>query len=150
MDQVLRAAFIYVALLIIFRLTGKRSLAETTPFDLVLLLIFSEVLQTALVDDDNSVTAAMVVILTLVVIDIGMSLVKQRFFKAEKLLEGVPLVVMDEGKLLLDRMNRVRIDEGDILAAARQTQGIESLDQVKLAVLERSGGISIIPWPSNN
>jgi uncharacterized membrane protein YcaP (DUF421 family) len=150
MDQVLRAAFVYVALLIIFRLTGKRSLAETTPFDLVLLLIFSEVLQTALVDDDNSVTAAMVVILTLVVIDIGMSLVKQRFFIAEKLLEGVPLVVMDEGKLLPDRMNRVRIDEGDILAAARQSQGLESLDQVKIAVLERSGGISIIPWPSKN
>jgi uncharacterized membrane protein YcaP (DUF421 family) len=145
MDQVLRAAFVYVALLIIFRLTGKRSLAETTPFDLVLLLVFSEVLQTALVDNDNSVTAAFVVILTLVVLDIGMSLVKQRWLGAEKLLEGLPLVVVDDGELLRDRMQKARIDEGDILAAARQSQGIDSLDQIKMAVLERSGAISVIP-----
>jgi uncharacterized membrane protein YcaP (DUF421 family) len=150
MDLVLRAAFVYVALLIIFRLTGKRSLAETTPFDLVLLLIFSEALQTALVDDDSSVTAAFVVILTLVVIDIGMSLVKQRFLTAEKLLEGVPIVVMDDGKPLKERMDKARIDEGDILEAARESQGIESLDQIKIAVLERSGTISVIPWPSNS
>jgi uncharacterized membrane protein YcaP (DUF421 family) len=145
MDQVFRAAFVYVALLIIFRLTGKRSLAETTPFDLVLLLVFSEVLQTALVDNDNSVTAAFVVILTLVVLDIGMSLVKQRWLGAEKLLEGLPLVVVDDGELLRDRMQKARIDEGDILAAARQSQGIDSLDQIKMAVLERSGAISVIP-----
>lgn len=145
MDEVLRAAFVYIALLIIFRLTGKRSLAQTTPFDLVLLLIFSEALQTALVDDDNSVTGAFVVITTLVVLDIGMSLVKQRWLGAEKLLEGLPLVVMDDGELLQDRMKKARIDAGDILAAARQSQGIDSLDQIRMAVLERSGGISIIP-----
>ena len=145
MDLVLRAAIVYVTLLIIFRLTGKRSLSETTPFDLVLLLIFSEALQTALVDNDNSVTAAFIVILTLVVLDIGMSLVKQRWLGAEKLLEGLPLVVMDNGELLEDRMKKARIDEGDILAAARESQGIDSLGQIRMAVLERSGVISIIP-----
>ena len=145
MDEVIRGVAVYAAMMVIFRLSGKRSLAETTPFDFVLLLVFSEALQSALVDEDDSLTAAFVVILTLVVLNIGMSLVKQRFFAVERLLEGAPVIVVENGELLADRMRWARIDEGDILAAARQTQGIETIAQIKRAVLERSGGISIIP-----
>jgi len=131
--------------MLIFRLTGKRSMADTTPFDFILLLIFSEALQSALVDNDNSLTVAFVVILTLVVLNIGLSLLKQRFHVVERLLEGAPIVILEDGQPLPERMRRARVDEGDILAAARQTQGIEDLGQIKRAVLERSGGISIIP-----
>ena len=145
MDEVLRGIAVYAAMMGIFRFSGKRSLAETTPFDFVLLLIFSEALQSALVDEDSSLTAAFVVILTLVVLNIGMSLIKQQFFVVERLLEGTPVIVVEDGELLADRMRRARIDEGDILAAARQSQGIETISQIKRAVLERSGGISIIP-----
>ena len=145
MHEVIRGVAVYAVLMLIFRLSGKRSMAETTPFDFVLLLIFSEALQSALVDEDDSLTAAFVVILTLVVLNIGMSLLKQRFHRVERILEGGPIIVVDDGRLLRDRMRRARIDEGDILAAARQTQGIEAIDQIKRAVLERSGGISIIP-----
>jgi uncharacterized membrane protein YcaP (DUF421 family) len=145
MDEVIRSIGVYAILMLIFRFSGKRSLAETTPFDFVLLLIFSEALQAALVDNDNSVTAALTVVLTLVILNIGMSVLKQRSGRLELLLEGVPIIVVEDGKLLHDRMRRARIDEGDILAAARQNQGIERIDQIKSAVLERSGGISIIP-----
>ncbi len=145
MDEVLRAVGIYATLLVIFRITGKRTLAETTPFDLVLLLIFSEALQNALIDDDNSVTAAITVILTLVVVNIAMSELREHSSRAERVLEGVPIVIMEDGKLLVDRMEHTRVDVGDILAAARQTQGIEHLEDVRLAVLERSGAISIVP-----
>jgi uncharacterized membrane protein YcaP (DUF421 family) len=148
MDDVIRAVVVYALLLLIFRLSGKRSMAETTPFDFVLLLIFSEALQSALVDGDNSLTVAFVVILTLVVLNIGMSLLKQRFPDFERLLEGGPVVIVEDGCLLRERMRRARVDEGDILAAARQSQGIEDLNQIKRAVLERSGGISIIPVQS--
>jgi len=148
MDEVLRAVAVYGLLLVIFRLSGKRTLAQMTPFDLVLLLVFSEVLQTALVDDDSSLTGAFIVILTLVTLDIGLSLIKQRFQGAEKVLDGAPVIILDDGRLLRDRMERERIDEGDILSAARQSQGIESLDQIKRAVLEQSGVISIIPRES--
>ncbi len=148
MDEVLRAAAVYGVLLLIFRLSGKRTLAQMAPFDLVLLLIFSEALQGALVDDDHSLTGALIVILTLVVIDIGLSLIKQRFEKAEKIVDGAPVIVVDDGQPLRDRMQRERIDEGDILSAARETQGLESMDQIKRAVLERSGAISIIPKQS--
>jgi uncharacterized membrane protein YcaP (DUF421 family) len=141
MDEVLRAIAIYAILMVIFRVAGKRSMAEVTPFDFVLLLIFSEALQSALVDKDSSLTIAMIVI-------IAMSLVKQRSFYIERLLEGVPIVVVEDGKLLKDRMDRARIDESDILEAARLSQGIDSLDQIRSAVLERSGGISIMPKQS--
>ncbi len=148
MDEVLRALVIYGFLMVVFRLSGKRSLAEMSPFDLVLILIFSEVLQSALLGRDESLTAAMVVILTLVVVDIVFSLLKQHSPRFDLLTEGVPIKIMEDGKLLRDRMQRSRIDEADILAAARQTQGIEELEQIKTAVLERSGTISIIPKKS--
>jgi uncharacterized membrane protein YcaP (DUF421 family) len=61
-------------------------------------------------------------------------------------MDGVPLVLVHEGRLLRERMERVRIDEDDILTAARETHGLERLDQVKHAVLEREGSISVIPW----
>jgi uncharacterized membrane protein YcaP (DUF421 family) len=148
MDEVLRAIAIYAILMVIFRVAGKRSMAEVTPFDFVLLLIFSEALQSALVDKDSSLTIAMIVIITLVTLNIAMSLVKQRSFYIERLLEGVPIVMVEDGKLLKDRMDRARIDEADILEAARLSQGIDSLDQIRSAVLERSGGISIMPKQS--
>ncbi|HEV2528155.1 MAG TPA: YetF domain-containing protein [Thermomicrobiales bacterium] len=145
MDEVLRAVAVYAFLMLIFRFSGKRSLSETTPFDLVLLLIFSEALQSALIDEDNSLTSALIVIVTLVILNIGMSILKQHSPRLEVLLEGVPIIVVEDGKPLYDRMRRARIDEGDILAAARQSQGINQMDQIRFAVLERSGAISIMP-----
>jgi uncharacterized membrane protein YcaP (DUF421 family) len=148
MDSVLRALVVYIILMLIFRLSGKRSFSELTPFDFVLLLIFSEALQSALVDQNDSLTGALIVILTLVVANIGLSLLKERFPRFELVVDGAPIVVMEDGKLLHDRMQRARIDEGDILAAARQLQGIDRMDDIHSAVLERSGGISIMPKKS--
>jgi uncharacterized membrane protein YcaP (DUF421 family) len=145
MDAVLRASAIYFFLLFIFRLSGKRSIAQITTFDLILLLIISEATQQALLGQDFSLTNAFLVILTLVGIDIGLSLLKQRSPRIEKLLEDEPLIIVEEGRPLLDRMKKVRVDEEDVLIAARVLQGLERMDQIKYAVLERNGGISIIP-----
>lgn len=145
MDAVLRASAIYFFLLLIFRLSGKRSIAQITTFDLILLLIISEATQQALLGQDFSLTNAFLVIVTLVGIDIGLSLLKQRSPRIEKILEDEPLIIVDEGRPLLDRMKKVRVDEEDVLIAARILQGLERMDQIKYAVLERNGGISIIP-----
>jgi uncharacterized membrane protein YcaP (DUF421 family) len=145
MDTVLRSTAVYAILLVIFRLAGKRSAAQTTPFDLVLLLIISEAAQQGLVGDDRSLTTAVVIIVTLMGLDIALSLVKQRSAAVDRLIDGVPLVIVEHGRPLLERMQRERIDESDVLAAARQHQGLERMDQIKYAVLERSGGISIVP-----
>lgn len=145
MDSIVRVIAIYIFLLIVFRIAGRRTLAEMTSFDLIVLLIISEQTQQAMVGHDHSLINAMLMIITLVGTDIGFSLLKQRSSTIEKLLDGVPTILLEDGRPLKDRMAKARVDEFDILAAARQLQGLERLDQVKYAVLERNGDISIIP-----
>lgn len=145
MDAVIRAASMYFFLLLVFRLAGKRTLVEATPFDLILLLIVSEATQQAMLGDDFSLMNAFIVIATLVSLDIVLSEIKQRFPRAERVLDGVPLVIVEAGKPLRERMRKARIDDEDILAAARKNAGLERMDQIKYAVLERDGGISIVP-----
>lgn len=145
MDSVLRAAVMYVTLLVIFRLTGKRSLAQITTFDFVLLLVISEAAQPGLIGNDNSLTNSLVVILTLVLIDIVLSFWKQKLPAFERIVDGLPLVIVENGKPLKDRLDKERVDEEDIMEAARKLHGLERMDQIKFAVLERAGGISIIP-----
>lgn len=145
MDSVIRAAVTYVFILLIFRVAGKRTLSEMTAFDFVLLLIISETTQSALVDKDNSLTNTIILITTMVGLDIGLSLVKQRSRSIDKLLDGTPLLILENGIPLPERLRKSRVDESDILAAARQAHGLERLDEIKYAVLERNGGITIIP-----
>lgn len=145
MDSVLRGAVTYLVIWVIFRLSGKRTLAEITTFDFVLLLIISETTQGALQDGDNSLTNAVLLIITLLTIDIGLSLWKQRSPTVEKLVDGVPLLILADGVPIRDRLDKERIDEADILAAARHLRGVERLSQIKYAVLECNGGITIIP-----
>jgi uncharacterized membrane protein YcaP (DUF421 family) len=145
METILRVAAVYGVLVVIFRIAGKRTLTEATTFDFVLLLVISEATQQALVRDDYSVTKALVVILTFVAIDVSLSLVKQRWQTAERILDGLPLLIVADGHPLRERMDNERVDEEDVLEAARRLHGLERLEDVKYAVLERSGGISIVP-----
>ena len=145
MDAIARAAVVYLVLLVLFRLVGKRTLAETGAFDFVLLLIIAEAVQQALIDGDNSMTNAFLVVLTLLGLNVGFSLLKQRSWLVERLIDDVPVVILEDGRPLKDRMDKARVDELDILQAARQQEGLERLDQIKYAVLERSGGISVVP-----
>ncbi len=149
MDSILRGAVVYIVLLVLFRIAGRRSLAEITTFDFVLLLIIAEATQQAMIDTDNSMTNAFLVIVTLLGLDIGLSLLGQRFSFVERMVNNIPLVLVEEGQPLRDRMAKARVDEADILQSARQSQGLERMDQIKYAVLERSGGISIIPKQAN-
>lgn len=145
MDSVLSALIIYGFLMVVFRISGQRTLAQITPFDFVLLLIVGEATQQAILGDDFSITNAVIVISTLIAIDVALSLLKQRFHLLGAMIEGMPLLIVENGHIIENRANKARIDEQDILQAARQTQGLETMDQIKYAVLERSGGISIIP-----
>lgn len=145
MDSVIRATVVYVVLLMLFRLTGKRSLGETTAFDFVLLLIIAEAVQSALIESDHSMTNAFLLILTLLGIDVSLSLVKRHSSFLGKVVDDVPLILVEDGKMLTERMRKSRVDEDDILQAARRLRGLERMDQVKYAVLEPSGGISIVP-----
>lgn len=145
MDSILRGLTVYAFLLVIFRIAGKRTLSQTTTFDLVLLLIISETTQQAMVHSDHSITNGFLLITTLVGATLLLSVLKQRFPKLDLWLEGAPLILIDKGRLLKDRMEKNHVDVAEILSAARMTQGLRRLDQIDYAILETNGEISIIP-----
>jgi len=145
MDSVLRGAAVYFILLIVLRLSGRRTTAQMTPFDLVLLLIVAETTQQALLGDDFSITNAAVLIVTLFTIDIVLAHVKQWLPKVGLLIDGTPTVLVCDGKPDERALARSRISLEDVLAAAREQQGLERLDQIKFAILEAGSGISVIP-----
>lgn len=150
MDSVVRGAMIYLIMLVIIRISGRRTMAQATPFDFVLLLIVAETTQQALLGDDFSMTNAAVLIVTLFGIDIGLSYIKRWVPWIADLLDGRPTLLVCIGEIDRRALRKARIDVSDIMVAARAQHGIDSLGQVKHAVLETDSGISIIPAKSSS
>ena len=130
MESVMRPTFVYLFVLVLLRLTGRRTLAQITTFDFVLLLIISEATQQALIGVDNSMINSAIVVSTLIGLNILMSLLKQRSQWFDRLLDDIPLVIVSDGKPLKDRMQQARVDEDDVLDAARENYGLERMDQM--------------------
>jgi uncharacterized membrane protein YcaP (DUF421 family) len=145
MNPVIRGLAVYLFVLIVFRILGKRSLKDVTTFDFVLLLIISETTTDALIGEDYSLTACFIMVCTLVGTDYLFSKLKDHFEGFKIASEGAPLVIVEKGKPLKGRMEKTRVDEEDVLEAARLLHGLEKMDQIKYAVLERDGSISIVP-----
>jgi uncharacterized membrane protein YcaP (DUF421 family) len=145
MESVLRAAATYFIVWLVFRISGKRSLSEISTFDFVLLLIISETTQAALVDDDNSVMNSILLIATFFTIELGLSFLKEWSPRLDRIMDSAPLLIFAEGQLLSTPAQKERVDTEDILEAARALRGLERLDQIKYAVLERNGEITVVP-----
>ena len=145
MDSVIRGLVVYFFVLIVFRIAGKRTLSQINTFDLVLTLIISETLQQALIDDDNSMTNAMLLVLTLVGLDIVLSILKHRVPFVARLVDSLPIVIMRDGTPAHEPMKKERINDTDVLNAARQHQGISTMDDIDYAILEAEGHITIVP-----
>lgn len=145
MDTVIRALSVYVILFVIFRIAGRRTLAQITPFDLVLTLIISESIQEALVDSDGSLTGAFLLVITMVGANIALSVAKERSRLVARILDGLPVVVIANGEPKQEAMDRERVDESDVLSAAREHFGMSRIDEIDYAVVEDSGAIGIIP-----
>lgn len=145
MESVIRGAAIYFVLLIALRLSGRRTVAQMTPFDLVLLLIIAETTQQALLGDDFSLINAALLIVVLFSLDIALSYVKQWAPSLGRIIDGTPTVLISDGKPDLRAFARARVSLEDVLTTARVEQGLERLDQIKSAVLEADGALSIIP-----
>ena len=136
---------IYALLLLIFRITGHRTLAETSSFDLVLLLIIGETTQQAMVGDDDTVLGAAVAILSLVSTDMAISYLKRAFPFFARILEGDPVLLIKDGKLRPSALKANGLNMDDIEEAARLSHGLVEMDDILQATLERDGQISIVP-----
>lgn len=149
MESVIRGVAIYLVLLVIIRVSGRRTMDQATPFDFVLLLIVAETTQQALLGDDFSITNAVVLIVTLFLMDIGFSYLTRWFPRFGKVVDGRPTFLIHNGVVDERALRKTRMSSEDIMVAARKQHGLERLAQVRHAVLETDSGITVIPAPNS-
>ena len=143
MDIALRAAFLYAFVVILMRVMGRRELSSLSPLDLVLLIVLGDAIQQGMTQDDYSVTGAVLVIGTLALLQVFTSFLSFKVPRLRPVLEGEPVIVVEDGQPIERNLRRERLTVEEIAAQAR-IQQIESLNEVKWAVLETSGQISFI------
>ncbi len=143
MEMVIRATAIYWFLWLVVRGTGKRSLAEISPLDLVIIVVMGDLVQQGATGEDMSVTGAVIVISVLVVWAVLGDWLGRRSSRAERILSGEPVILVKDGLILEDRARRERVTRGDVLEAARE-QGIGSMASIRYGVMEPDGKFSFI------
>jgi uncharacterized membrane protein YcaP (DUF421 family) len=141
MDLVLRAAFVFVLIFVVTRAVGRRELSSMEPFDMILLVVIGDLVQQGVTQSDYSLTGATTVIATLALLTVLSAWLSFRVRRLRPLLEGAPIVIVADGRVLERNLHRQRMTLEEVEAEARQQQ-IRSLDAVRFAVLEANGTIS--------
>jgi uncharacterized membrane protein YcaP (DUF421 family) len=144
MSAILRAAYGYLFLVFIVRVVGRRPGKQMTPFEFVLIFFIGGLMLTAMVGDDASVINAITEIMTVAVLHSAMAWMRTKSDRFARLVDGTPLVLQEKGGAREDVLRNAHIAYDDLMAAARD-QGLNDLNAVDYAVLERNGEISIIP-----
>jgi uncharacterized membrane protein YcaP (DUF421 family) len=144
MDLVLRALVLFGGVYMLLRVVGRRELAQLAPIDFILLIVLGDAIQQGLTQDDYSVTGALTVIFTIAVIQVALGFVTFRSRRVRTVLEGEPIVLIEDGRVIEKNLRRSRIAAEELAEEARLSQ-VASLKDVAWAVLETSGKISIIP-----
>lgn len=143
MEIVYRAAALYVFLFLLTRVLGKKELGQMSAFELLLLLVMGDLVQQGVTQEDYSVIGAMLAIGTFGVLILLGSYVSFRFPRTRSVLEGVPVVVVQDGKMRKDLMGMERLTESELREALRE-QGIDDLGKVRIGLLEADGKFSFI------
>jgi uncharacterized membrane protein YcaP (DUF421 family) len=143
MDLALRAIFLFFFMYLLMRVVGRRELSSLEPFDLLLLIVLGDAIQQGLTQDDYSVTGAVIVIVVFGLLTTGVSYASFRFPRLRIVLDGEPIVVVQDGKPILRNLRRERVTVEELAEAARLQQ-IAKIEDVAWAVLETSGQISFI------
>jgi uncharacterized membrane protein YcaP (DUF421 family) len=147
MDLVFRAAAAFVFVFAITRLVGKRELSQLEPFDVILLVVTGDLIQQGITQSDTSVTGAFLVVTVIGLMTVAFSYLSFRVRPLRHVLEGEPVVLVENGRPIEQNLRRERIRIEELEESARLQQ-VESLDDVRLAVLETNGNISVIPAKS--
>jgi uncharacterized membrane protein YcaP (DUF421 family) len=143
MDLVVRSVVIFFFVFVLTRLLGRRELSSLEPFDVILLVVIGDLVQQGITQNDDSVTGTLIVLSTIGLLTVGVSYVNFRIRRLRPLLEGEPLVLVEDGRVIERHLARERITIEDLTSQAR-LQNLASLEDVRFAVLETSGQISFI------
>lgn len=146
-EFILRAVVVYVVVLGMVRLSGKRPLGQITPFDVLLVVLLGNAVQNALLGTDTSLGGGLLLVATLILLNYGVGWVSTRSRRIERLVEGEPVVIARDGRLFDAVLRREQVTRADFEAAMRQ-QGCLGVGDVELALLEINGHITIIPRKS--
>ncbi|MET0326004.1 MAG: YetF domain-containing protein [Ilumatobacteraceae bacterium] len=143
MEIIVRATVIFAVLLVLTRGMKRRALADMAPFELLLLVTLGDIIQQGITQEDYSVTGAVLAVSTFAFWITVLTYVTWRWRRAADVIDGVPLVIVEDGTLIESTLKAERLPVAEVLEAARQN-GIDSLDKVRLAILETTGRISFI------
>ena len=143
-EIIVRSLLVYLFLLLILRITGKRQVGQLAPFDLVLLLVLSNAVQNSMNGGDNSLIGGLISATTLIVLNYTVGIATFRSKKLEALIEGRPEVLIHNGKLFEDVLARAQMTRHELNAALRQS-GCTCPEEVHTAILENNGSISVTP-----
>jgi uncharacterized membrane protein YcaP (DUF421 family) len=147
MDVVVRAVIIYVLVFALTRALGRRELSTLQPFDFILLVVIGDLIQSGVTQNDLSVTGVLLVVSTIGILQVLTSYVSFRFRRMRSVLQGEPIVLVENGQLINRNMHRERLTLDDLAEKARLNE-IASIDEIRWAVLETNGDISFIKQPS--
>ncbi len=142
-EKVLRSVIIYLFLLAAFRLAGKRQLGQMTAFDLVVLLIISNVVQNALIGNDNSLGGGLIGATVILILNGIVAWLTSRYKQVERVVELSPTILVKHGRILRANLRREQLSMAELRADLRQ-QGVSSLNDVRYAILEENGRLSVI------
>jgi uncharacterized membrane protein YcaP (DUF421 family) len=143
MAIVIRSALLWLFLLLVMRALGRKELSQISPFEFVLLVVVGDLIQQGVTAADTSVTAAALAVSTLALLTIGASYLSYRFNRLSPIIEGVPVVIVDRGRVLHRVLDVERLTLDEVRDAARQ-QGIHDLREIKLGVLEADGALTFV------
>ncbi|HEY7420370.1 MAG TPA: YetF domain-containing protein [Gaiellaceae bacterium] len=143
MDIALRAIVLFSFVFLLTRVIGRRELSSIGPFDLILLIVVGDAIQQGLTQNDYSVTGAMIAVGTFATLQVLVSWLSFRFAKLRPILDGEPIVIVQDGRPISRTMRRERLALEEVMEEARLQQ-IASIDEIEWAVLEPSGKISFV------
>src|SRR4051812_31086789 len=140
-----RTLAVYAAVLLGLRLGGRRELGQLTPFDLVVILLVANAVQNAMVGADTTLTGGLIAAATLLAVNAVVARLRLRSVRVRQLVEGVPVVLVQHGELVVANLRREGVTEDEVVAAVREHGEVGDVSQVELAVLETDGSVSVVP-----
>jgi uncharacterized membrane protein YcaP (DUF421 family) len=144
MDLVIRATVVFGFIFLVTRIAGRRQLSELEPFDVILLVVLGDLVQQGITQSDESVTGTLIVISTVTLLSVSVGWLSFRFGRVRLITEGEPIILIHEGEIVEPNLRRERLTRNDLEEEARRQQ-LTSLNDVRYAILEDGGSISIIP-----
>jgi len=143
LEKILRASAVYFFLLIAMRVTGKRQLGQMSSFDVVVLLMISNIVQNAMIGNDNSVTGGFIGAATILSLNYGIARLVVTRKGIQRLIEGSPTILIHNGRLIEEHLRRELLSREELMASLRR-QGILTIDEVHVALLEETGAITAV------